>query len=633
MDSRLFFTVALCLLQVTWGLQFTLDRDMISTQGGRPACGVLSCVQRGHDSSSTTPSPQIDDGNYSTPVSTVTRMAIYKTDPDSPGAQRDSRKPFLVASVNSQQPRVSRVANAIKVDGRLETSTASIRLELFKQEDCRAEFTCQLVAVDAQGRELVRTSHLLQQPSSSASHSAGGQGWTPAVVMHLVDLAQDLNTNMQLMRSAMDDFRDRLGGVEDKVAASENGLSGGLRNLENRMEDKMERLEDKFDSLEDKFKRLEDKTVSTEVNVLQKMDERNVFDKAFANKIDSLEDKLEKWVAAQSKADCSQTLSNLTSKLNALPSSVKTYVEDSFEAFKREAREQDYLLNETLRAPLAQIIQNSTTFVVSKINDRVDRFYDRLEEHFAQLSSSINESVIHTRSSFRDTVTAMNISDANEVAAVVRDILTPKTCSKGMISLLTQPSYPYPVVKPSSGDIPAVPYLCDTVTDAGGWIIIQRRTTGNVDFYRNWADYKKGFGTFDDDFWLGNDNIHAITSSGLYELRVDLRYNGKAAFAHYDTFYIADEVHLYALTLGSYHGTAGDALSGHNGRPFTTLDRDNDSYGRNCAVDFTGAWWYGGCHSSNLNGKWKAGANKGPRWSTFSSDNAVSFSEMKIRKK
>ncbi|RUS83685.1 hypothetical protein EGW08_008533 [Elysia chlorotica] len=146
-------------------------------------------------------------------------MAIYKTDPDRPGTQRDSRKPFLVASVNSQQPILSRVANAIKVDGRLENYTTSIRLELFKQEDCRAEFTCQLVAVDAQGRELVRTSHLLQQPSSSASHSAGGQGWTPAVVMHLVDLAQDLNTNMQLMRSAMDDFRNRLSGVEDKVAA------------------------------------------------------------------------------------------------------------------------------------------------------------------------------------------------------------------------------------------------------------------------------------------------------------------------------------------------------------------------------------------------------------------------------
>ncbi|RUS74987.1 hypothetical protein EGW08_017254 [Elysia chlorotica] len=627
MDSRLFFAVALCLLQVTRGLQFTLDRDMISTQGGRPACGVLSCVQRGHDSSSTTPSPQIDDGNYSTPVSTVTRMAIYKTDVDSPGAQRDSRKPFLVASVNSQQPRVSRVANAIKVDGRLETSTTSIRLELFNQEDCRAEFTCQLVAVDAQGRELVRTSHLLQQPSSSASHSAGGQGWTPAVAMHLVDLAQDLNTNMQLMRSAMDDFRDRLGGVEDKVATSENGLSGGLKNLENRMEDKMERLEDKVNHLENKFS-------STETNILNKIEETSV-DKSFTNKINFLEAKLENHVGHYNNDDISMLWSNVT-KINTNVASLKPFIQsvidDNYKSIKAEMRKRANRLKDNLHAAFIQPLLNTTNNITTIMNNQFYMLSHRIDERFTDMFDSINESVIHTRSSFRDTVTAMNISDANEVAAVVRDILTPKTCSKGMISLLPQPSYPYPVVKPSSGDIPAVPYLCDTVTDAGGWIIIQRRTTGNVDFYRNWADYKKGFGALDDDFWLGNDNIHAITSSGIYELRIDLRYNGKAAFAHYDRFALANEQEKYRLTLGPHDGTTGDSLVRHRNKPFSTYDRDNDDWSDNCAMDYHGAWWYESCHDSNLNGKWGEAVDKGPRWSHLSNADPVSFSEMKIRR-
>ena len=50
-------------------------------------------------------------------------------------------------------------------------------------------------------------------------------------------------------------------------------------------------------------------------------------------------------------------------------------------------------------------------------------------------------------------------------------------------------------------------------------------------------------------------------------------------------------------------------MTRHNGRPFTTTDRDNVMASVNCADYRQGAWWYGDCGDSNLNGKYR---NVGP---------------------
>ncbi|XP_021578311.2 tenascin-R isoform X3 [Ictidomys tridecemlineatus] len=178
-----------------------------------------------------------------------------------------------------------------------------------------------------------------------------------------------------------------------------------------------------------------------------------------------------------------------------------------------------------------------------------------------------------------------------------------------------------------------LPVYCDMTTDGGGWIVFQRRQNGQTDFFRKWADYRVGFGSLEDEFWLGLDNIHRITSQGRYELRVDMRDGQEAAFAYYDKFSVEDGRSLYKLRIGSYNGTAGDSLSYHQGRPFSTEDRDNDVAVTNCAMSYKGAWWYKNCHRTNLNGKYgESRHSQGINWYHWKGHEfSIPFVEMKMR--
>ena len=57
----------------------------------------------------------------------------------------------------------------------------------------------------------------------------------------------------------------------------------------------------------------------------------------------------------------------------------------------------------------------------------------------------------------------------------------------------------------------------------------------------------------------GNDYIHDLTSNRQYELRVDLDdFENESRYAVFSTFAVASEADKYAMTLGTYNGTAGN---------------------------------------------------------------------------
>lgn len=84
---------------------------------------------------------------------------------------------------------------------------------------------------------------------------------------------------------------------------------------------------------------------------------------------------------------------------------------------------------------------------------------------------------------------------------------------------------------------------------------------------------------------------------------------------------------LYFLT--------GDSMTNHNGKAFSTKDRDNDTYKNvNCATDYKGAWWYYSCHAVNINGLYLGNKvdNTGMRWDGFKGNQSMKTTSMMMRR-
>ncbi|NXY40552.1 TENA protein, partial [Ceuthmochares aereus] len=175
--------------------------------------------------------------------------------------------------------------------------------------------------------------------------------------------------------------------------------------------------------------------------------------------------------------------------------------------------------------------------------------------------------------------------------------------------------------------------FCDMSEDGGGWIVFLRRQNGKEDFYKHWKAYVDGFGDPQDEFWIGLENLHKITSQGQYELRVDLRDKGETAYAVYDRFSVGDSKSRYRLRVDGYSGTAGDSMTYHNGRSFSTYDKDNDSAITNCALSYKGAFWYKNCHRVNLMGRYGDNSHsQGVNWFHWKGhEYSIQFAEMKLR--
>ena len=76
-------------------------------------------------------------------------------------------------------------------------------------------------------------------------------------------------------------------------------------------------------------------------------------------------------------------------------------------------------------------------------------------------------------------------------------------------------------------------------------------------------------------------------------------------------------------------------MARHNGKAFSTRDRDNDTHKRvNCAALRKGAWWYYHCYAVNINGLYVGNKldDAGMGWSKFKGIQSMRTTSMMMRR-
>ncbi|XP_066912687.1 ficolin-1-like isoform X1 [Clytia hemisphaerica] len=149
---------------------------------------------------------------------------------------------------------------------------------------------------------------------------------------------------------------------------------------------------------------------------------------------------------------------------------------------------------------------------------------------------------------------------------------------------------------------------CEMDNLGKGWISIQHRFDGSVDFHRSWEEYKNGFGDVNGEFWLGNEVLHQLTKEDNDTFQWVFKataFDGVIQESSYGGFSIGSEGTNYLLTIGSLTNGMNSIFGNVE---FTTYDRDNDSASFNCAFKSAtyknGGFWYSTCEALQPNGEY-----------------------------
>lgn len=153
---------------------------------------------------------------------------------------------------------------------------------------------------------------------------------------------------------------------------------------------------------------------------------------------------------------------------------------------------------------------------------------------------------------------------------------------------------------------------CELGRGAVGWTVILSRSNGRERFNRTYREYQDGFGDPSDEYYIGNELLHRLTTWRSHQLRVVMEdFDGQKTWVQYKIFRVAGPEDNYQLTVGEFEAdsAAGDGLQIHNGMKFSTYDKDDDSNkDGNCSQLFGGGggWWFSNCYHVLPTGRYRS---------------------------
>ncbi|KAK3734917.1 hypothetical protein RRG08_038942 [Elysia crispata] len=276
MEQNIGIIIAMCSVTCCNGLELTLEGDNPTVHGLRSLCGVLICEETINASISS--SSDNDNDGSSVVLDSITSMSVFRLESPISKLDAKNKREILIGSITSQTPTLTQVANGRKVYGLLKAGRGTVRVELVKQEDCQAEFTCQVRGSYNQGREMVTSTSVVQHPGQKGNQLNNG------IVMPEMSL-QVFSLVHQLVSQSMEGLGKKMKNLEDKIGQLQKEMSDKSDSSEDRLNDRIGLLQkDVSDNVEQLQKYFNDKTDFFELRLDTKLD---FFENRVEDKIDN----------------------------------------------------------------------------------------------------------------------------------------------------------------------------------------------------------------------------------------------------------------------------------------------------------------------------------------------------------